>query len=69
MAFEKIREKKVAIRVLLFVICLMVWFSIIYLFFPSDDGSITQSRNVHSYWLLSTFTVFILWQILFKKKN
>ena len=68
MAFEKIKEKSFSIRVLLFIGSIIVWFSIIYLLFPDDENAVGEARSVHSYWLLSVFAIFALWQVFFKRK-
>jgi len=69
MAFEKIRNKPLNYRVIIFIIILVIWFFIAYMINSSIVDAVKRANNLTTLWIISGLIIAMLWSIFFPKKK
>jgi len=69
MAFEKIRNKPLNYRVIIFIIILVIWFFIAYMINSSIVDAVKRANNLSTLWIISGLIISMLWIIFFPKKK
>lgn len=69
MAFEKIRNKPLINRVIIFIVLLVIWFFIAYMTNSTIADAVKRASNLTTLWIISGFIIAILWSIFFPGKK